>query len=114
MGVLGFGAQRLMPTLQQAYQMYAGILGNNDATREVLAVLGQQISAAALTTTPPPLPLLDEIHLQQLSFRYGNSSPLVLDRVDLRSACQANLPIEEVMLRPTLLLHQIPGTRHWL
>ena len=91
MGVLVFGAQRLMPTLQQAYQMYSQIQGNNDATREVLAVLGQQISAAALTATLPPLPLLDEIHLQQLSFKYGNSSPLVLDCVDLRIAKGARI-----------------------
>ena len=84
MGVLVFGAQRLMPTLQQAYQAFAGIVGSNEAVREVLVALGQPVSGAALTATPPPLPFLDEIHLQQLSFKYGNSSPLVLDRIDLR------------------------------
>ena len=84
MGVLVFGAQRLMPALQQAYQSYSQIQGSNDAIREVLAALGQPISVATLTATPPPLPFLDEIHLQQLSFKYGNSSPLVLDRVELR------------------------------
>jgi len=84
MGVLVFGSQRLMPALQQAYYSYSQILGQNEATREILAALEQPISAAALTATPPPLPLLDEIHLQQLSFKYGNSSPLVLDCVDFR------------------------------
>ena len=84
MGVLVFGAQRLMPTVQQAYQMYSLIRGSNEATREVMVVLRQPLSVAALSAAPPPLPFLKEIHLQQLSFRYGEASPLVLDRVDLR------------------------------
>ena len=84
MGVLVFGAQRLMPTLQQAYQMYSQILGSNVATREVLAVLQQPLTVAAFSAVPPPMPFLTEISLQQLSFRYGEASPLVLDRVDLR------------------------------
>ena len=84
MGVLVFGAQRLMPTLQQAYQMYSQILGSNVATREVLAVLHQPLTVAAFSAAPPPMPFLTEISLQQLSFRYGEASPLVLDRVDLR------------------------------
>ena len=84
MGVLVFGAQRLMPTLQQAYQMYSQILGSNEATREVLVVLQQPLTVAAFLAAPPPMPFLKEISLQQLSFRYGEASPLVLDRVDLR------------------------------
>lgn len=83
MGVLVFGAQRLMPTLQQAYQMYAMILNYNETTREVLVVLRQPLSVAAFSIAPPPLPFLKEIHLQELSFRYGPSSALVLDRVEL-------------------------------
>lgn len=83
MGVLVFGAQRLMPTLQSAYQMYAGIVGSNEATREVLVLLQQPLSVAAFSIAPPPLPFLKEIHLQELSFRYGPSSALVLDRVEL-------------------------------
>lgn len=83
MGVLVFGAQRLMPTLQQAYQMYAMILNYKETTREVLVVLRQPLSVAALSVAPPPLPFLKTIHLQELSFRYGPSSALVLDRVDL-------------------------------
>lgn len=83
MGVLVFGAQRLMPTLQQAYQMYAMILNYNETTREVLVVLRQPLSVAAFSVAPPPLPFLNEIHLHELSFRYGPSSALVLDRVDL-------------------------------
>lgn len=84
MGVLVFGAQRLMPTLQTAYQMYAGIVGSSEATREVLLVLQQPLPVAAFSVAPPPLPLLKEIHLHALSFRYGPTSALVLDRVDLR------------------------------
>ena len=84
MGVLVFGAQRLMPTLQQAYQMYAGIVGNNEATREVLVVLQQPLSVAAFSIAPPPLPFLKEIHLHALSFSYGPASASVLDRIDVR------------------------------
>lgn len=83
MGVLVFGAQRLMPTLQTAYQMYAGIVGSNEATREVLVVLQQPLSFAAVSVAPPPLPFLKHIHLHQLSFRYSPASALVLDLVDL-------------------------------
>ena len=83
MGVLVFGAQRLMPTLQQAYQMYAMILNYNEATREVLVVLQQPLSVAAVSVAPPPLPFLKHIHLHQISFRYSPASALVLDRVDL-------------------------------
>ena len=84
MGVLVFGAQRLMPALQQAYQMYSQILGNNEATHEVLVVLRQPLSSGAFAAAPPSMPFLKEICLQQLSFRYGAATPLVLDRVDLR------------------------------
>lgn len=83
MGVLVFGAQRLMPTLQQAYQMYAMVLNHNEATREVLVVLQQPLSVAAVSVAPPPLPFLKHIHLYQISFRYSPASALVLDRVDL-------------------------------
>lgn len=83
MGVLVFGAQRLLPTLQQSYQMYSQIVGSNEATREVLVVLRWPLSVGALSAPPLPMPFLKEIHLHQLSFSYGISSPLILDRVDL-------------------------------
>ena len=47
-------------------------------------MLQQPLSVAAFSVAPPPLPLLKEIHLHALSFRYGPTSALVLDRVDLR------------------------------
>lgn len=84
MGVLVFGAQRLLPTLQQSYQNYSQIVGSNEATREVLVVLRRPLSVGAFLAPPLPMPFLKEIHLHQLSFSYGNSSPLILDRVDMR------------------------------
>ena len=84
MGVLVFGAQRLMPIIQQAYQNYTQVLGYNEATREVLVMLQQPLSVAAVLAAPLSLPFLKEIHLHELSFRYGPASASVLDRVDLR------------------------------
>ena len=84
MGVLVFGAQRLLPTLQQSYHMYSQIVGSNEATREVLVVLRRPLSVGAFSAPPLPMPFLKEIHLHQLSFSYGISSPLILDRVDMR------------------------------
>lgn len=84
MGVLVFGAQRLLPTLQQSYHMYSQIVGSNEATREVLVVLRRPLSVGAFLAPPLPMPFLKEIHLHQLSFSYGISSPLILDRVDMR------------------------------
>lgn len=84
MGVLVFGAQRLLPTLQQSYQNYSQIVGSNEPTREVLVVLRRPLSVGAFSAPPLPMPFLKEIHLHQLSFSYGISSPLILDRVDMR------------------------------
>jgi ABC-type multidrug transport system fused ATPase/permease subunit len=84
LGALAIGAQRLLPLLQQIYNSWTQVTGNQAALFDVLGVLERPMPAS---TTPgaqaPAVPFTRSISLQDLSFRYSEAGPDVLRHVDL-------------------------------
>lgn len=83
LGALALGTQRLMPLIQQVYQGWVLVSGNQQLLREV-AGLVESSSFEDEEDAAQPLRFEREIRLELVSFRYQGHLPLVLDRVDLR------------------------------
>ena len=83
LGTLALGAQRLLPTLQQSYSSWAGIVGSHASLSDVLAMLDQPLPAGALLPAPPPMPLHDSARFTAVRFRYSNGGPWVLNGLEL-------------------------------
>jgi ATP-binding cassette subfamily B protein len=82
LGTLALGAQRLLPTLQQSYISWAGIVGSNASLTDVLAMLDQPLPPDALSPAPPPLPFRDAVRFIGVRFRYGSEGSWVLNGLD--------------------------------
>ncbi len=81
LAVLALGAQRMLPLLQQTYTQWTVVSGGYASLAEVINLLDQPLPPDA--NLPPPSPLLfcESIQFEDVSFRYGETSPWVLDRV---------------------------------
>ncbi len=84
LGALAIGAQKLLPTLQQAYASFSAIKGSKDSFGDVLILLDQ------------PLPQIENRHsyknllsfkesivFRNVSFRYNDDGPWILKNVNL-------------------------------
>jgi ATP-binding cassette subfamily B protein len=83
LGTLALGAQRLLPALQLVYSSWAVIRANGAAVAKVLEMLDQPIPETVLNGSQGPLRLKEALRLQQLSFRYSDEGPWVLNGIDL-------------------------------
>jgi ATP-binding cassette subfamily B protein len=83
LGVLGLGAQRLLPLLQQVFGNWSVIAGSRGTLHDVIALLEQPLPPDADLDEPDPLPLRESIALDHVRFRYSPSGPWVLDDVSL-------------------------------
>lgn len=83
LGALALGAQRLLPALQQAYSAWAGIAGFHASLAETAQLLEQPLPPEAYVLPPAPLPLLANVRLDTVRFRYASDGPWVVDSVSL-------------------------------
>lgn len=83
LGALALGGQRLLPTLQQAYNAWASIVGGQASLADTIALLDQPMSPELQLPPPEPLPLEQSIHLKSVRFRYHENGPWVIDGLDL-------------------------------
>ena len=83
LGVLAFGAQRLLPALQQLYSSWSTIAGNHESLKDVLELLEQPLPDSNNNNAIIPLKFEQGIHFKNLSFRYANDEPLVLSGINL-------------------------------
>lgn len=84
LGALALGAQRLMPLLQRIYNGWARITGNRQILFDVLAFLDLPIHDRYVASIEAaPLPFTREITIKEVSYRYSEDRPLVLDNVTL-------------------------------
>jgi ABC-type multidrug transport system fused ATPase/permease subunit len=83
LGAFAFGAQRLLPFLQQAYVAWSGIQGSHASLQDALDLLDQPLPDHAEQYPVKPLIFQHQISLRQVSFRYGLHTPLVLKNVSL-------------------------------
>ncbi len=84
LGVIALCAQRLMPVLQQAYWSWAGILGGKGSLQDTLALLDQSIPEYMQLPPPTPMEFKREIQLKNVSFRYSEQAPWVLQNLNLQ------------------------------
>ena len=83
LGVLALGAQRLLPILQLAYSSWSGIQGGQASLQDAVELLDQPLPDYADQPPAKPLPFHKQIELKNLSFRYTEQTPLVLNNLNL-------------------------------
>lgn len=87
LGAFALGAQRLLPTLQQIYAAWAGVVGNHGAVVDVLAMLDQPLPALSNATEMRPSPTAltpkHSISMNNIRFRYSDEGPWVLNGINV-------------------------------
>ena len=83
LGAIAMGAQRLLPALQTIYSSVSNIDGSRHSLQEVLDLLSQTLPIYAEQPPAIPMSFKKEIRLNNLSFRYGENIPMVLNRINL-------------------------------
>lgn len=83
LGAMAFGAQRLLPVLQQGYNAYTNIKGHQASLQDVLRLLEQPLPLDAHETFPTPISFTHHIEIRNLSFRYAEDSHWVLRNITL-------------------------------
>ncbi|CAN7662187.1 ABC transporter ATP-binding protein [Phenylobacterium sp. LjRoot225] len=87
LGALAIGSQRLLPLLQQIYNSWTQVTGNQAALFDVLGVLERPMPVTAPPgAQAPTLPFTRAISLQEVTFRYSQDGPEVLRNIDLKIA----------------------------
>jgi len=83
LGALALGAQRLLPVLQQIYNSYISLKGNQASTQDALDLLDQPMPTHANAQTAKPMVFQTAITLKDLGFRYTPEGPWVLRHLNL-------------------------------
>jgi ATP-binding cassette subfamily B protein len=83
LGALAFGAQRLLPVLQQGYSAWINIQGGQASLHDVLELLDQPLPVYANQSIYEQLSFQQCISLNNLSFRYSAQTPWVLKDLNL-------------------------------
>ena len=87
LAALAIGAQRLLPLMQQGYASVVQLTGNWRKLSNLLDLLEMATPRLAPAGgVKPTLAFEHELHLDHLSFRYTDETPLVLSDVSLRIA----------------------------
>lgn len=84
LGALALGAQRLLPVVQQIYNSYITIKGNQASTQDALDLLDQPMPAQDYTQLAKPMAFQTAISLKDLGFRYPLQGPWVLRHLNLQ------------------------------
>lgn len=84
LGFLALGAQRLLPSLQQAYSAWSGIQSAKNSLEDAIDLLEQPIPSYAYKGPPNRLPFKSEIKLKKICFKYESGAPYVFKNIDLQ------------------------------
>jgi ATP-binding cassette, subfamily B, bacterial PglK len=84
LGALALGAQRLLPSMQQLYESYATLQGAQASLNDVLKFLRRKLPSYAELSFIEPLNIKKDIVLNNVSFRYSDDLPWVLNNINLR------------------------------
>jgi ABC-type multidrug transport system fused ATPase/permease subunit len=83
LGVLAFGAQRILPLLQQIYWSLTEFRGNQDSLRDVLSLLSKPIVCPLENLEDKAMLFERKISFKQASFNYPAGANLVINKLDL-------------------------------
>lgn len=78
LGALAVGSQRLLPALQQSYNSWSLIIGNQATLADTLSLLEQPLPKHIDVSKLPAIDFEQKIKLEDVKFRYSDSSPVVL------------------------------------
>jgi len=84
LGLIAFGAQRMLPVMQQAYGAWTTMLGAKASLIDVISLLDQPMPNEIHKMDAAPLSFNQEIVLRNISFRYDNAASLVLNNINIR------------------------------
>jgi ATP-binding cassette, subfamily B, bacterial PglK len=83
LGAMAFGAQRLLPALQQCYSSWSSIVGTQALLVDIIELLDQPLQEKGLEAAIPPFPFQKAVHFNSVRFRYSENGPWVLNDVNL-------------------------------
>jgi len=83
LGALAIGAQRLLPVLQQLYGSWSSLRGAQASLNDVLELIEQPLPAYARKIFDQKISFAKLIKLEDISFRYSNQAPWVLQNINL-------------------------------
>ena len=83
LGALALGAQRLLPALQLIYSSWASIVGHFASLSDTIDLLDQPLPEGALLPPPPSMPFNNKIEIKDVSFRYSEDGPWILNNINL-------------------------------
>lgn len=83
LGAFALGSQRLFPVLQQLYMALANYRGEMASLQDVLNLIEQPIPRSGKSELIQTLQFTKSIKLVDISFRYSDNTPLVLNDVNL-------------------------------
>jgi len=84
LGALAVGAQRLLPALQQTYSAWIKLHGSLGSVNDVMDIAEQTLPEYALLAPPAALDFHEDIHFENVFFRYAQHDPWVLNDINLR------------------------------
>jgi len=84
LGALALGAQRLLPVLQQIYNSYITVMGNQASTQDALNLLDQPMPLHAYSQPAKPMAFEMVITLKDLGFRHTPQAPWVFRNLNLQ------------------------------
>ena len=84
LAALALGLQRLLPALQQAFGSLSTIHGAQSSLQDTLDLLDQPLPPYASQVISQPISFKKSITLKDVSFRYSQSSPLILKNIDIK------------------------------
>tara|TARA_B100000767_G_C19710827_1_gene512672 strand:- start:172 stop:1431 length:1260 start_codon:yes stop_codon:yes gene_type:complete len=84
LGGLAISAQRLLPSLQQAYSSFSSIKGAKASLHDVLTLLKRPLPKNIGLNITNSMPFEHEIVFKDLSFRYSKDTPWVLKNLNLK------------------------------
>lgn len=82
LGTLAFGAQRMLPIVQQIFNAWSTLQGNSASLRDVLQLLNQPLHLK-IKNTEQVLSFESTLKLENLGFRYNNKEHFVLKNINL-------------------------------
>jgi ATP-binding cassette subfamily B protein len=83
LGALALGAQKMLPALQHTYASISTIRGAQASFQDILKLLKQPFPSYMNDSTSAPIVLDKKISLKEVSFRYTNKTPWILNNIDL-------------------------------
>jgi ABC-type multidrug transport system fused ATPase/permease subunit len=83
LGALAMGAQRMLPSMQQAYASWTSLRGAHVSLKDAVDLLNQPLPDYVHQEPPTPIPFEQHIALRQVGFRYTRQSPWVFRNVNL-------------------------------